>query len=107
MEDGRRSFVASSALKLELLPLPQYHGNHNEVAFYETFFHHVSEWQEVNETLLRAALSIAGRHGLHAMDGLHLAAATAMEVDEFITDEKPTKPIFRVKTPKVVALSTL
>jgi len=36
------------------------------------------------------------RAGLAGMDALHVAAAKDAGVTEFITVEKPTKPLFRV-----------
>jgi hypothetical protein len=32
------------------------------------------------------------------MDAIHVALAIAADVDEFVTAEKPNKPIFRVRT---------
>ncbi|WP_169266136.1 MULTISPECIES: hypothetical protein [Brasilonema] len=34
--------------------------------------------------------------GLAAMDALHIAAALSVSASEFVTTEKPIKPMFRV-----------
>ena len=39
--------------------------------------------------------------GLSALDALHIATALFAEVDEFVTTEKPGKPMYRVKDFKV------
>jgi hypothetical protein len=38
------------------------------------------------------------------MDALHIAAAISVGAEEFITTEKPTKPMYRVTDIKVVSL---
>jgi hypothetical protein len=38
------------------------------------------------------------------MDALHLAAARAMNADEFVTAERPTSPIFRVADIRIVTI---
>jgi hypothetical protein len=107
LEDPERELVATSLLKLELLPQPVFHQRKDEIAFYEAFFAQVSRWQTVDEELVSAALAEARRHPLSAMDGLHVAAALKLGATEFITTEKPGKPIYRVKAPRIIALSSL
>lgn len=104
MEDETREFVASSLLKLELLPQPAYHQRPQEVAFYEAYFARVSAWAELSEALVSAALEESRRYGLHAMDGLHVAAAKSLGAQEIVTTEKLTKPLYRVKSPRVIHL---
>jgi hypothetical protein len=41
------------------------------------------------------------------MDALHAAAALLLGADEFVTTEKPGKPIYRVDGFQVVPISTL
>ncbi len=48
--------------------------------------------------------NIACKYGLAAMDALHIAAAISVGAEEFITTEKPTKPMYRVTGLKVVSL---
>jgi hypothetical protein len=38
------------------------------------------------------------------LDALHVAAAILAEVDEFITTEKPGKPLYRVKDINVLPI---
>jgi hypothetical protein len=38
------------------------------------------------------------------MDALHLAAALSIGAEEFITTEKPTKPMFRVSSINVISI---
>ena len=107
LDDPDREFVATSLLKLELLPQPTFHRRADETEFYESFFAAVAHWQTVDEPLVVAALQEASRLTLDAMDALHVAAAQAQGVVEFVTTEKPTKPIHKVTTFKVVPLSAL
>ena len=46
----------------------------------------------------------AAESGLAAMDSLHLAAAYLSRADEFITTERPGKPIYRSPLVKIVYL---
>lgn len=54
--------------------------------------------------LAAAAIVEAGKYTLSAMDALHIAAAQRLHADEFITAEKPDKPLFKIRSPKVIAL---
>jgi hypothetical protein len=47
---------------------------------------------------------LAKKHGLAAVDALHLASAIRQKAEEFITTELPGKPVFRVAGVKVVSL---
>jgi hypothetical protein len=51
--------------------------------------------------LKKIARAEAGRCGLAAMDALHVAAAFLLKADEFITTEKPGKPMYRTDLVKV------
>jgi hypothetical protein len=39
------------------------------------------------------------------MDALHIAAALAIDADEFVTTEKSTKPMYRVTEIRVVSIA--
>lgn len=93
LEDPERIFVASALLRLEVLPKALYHRNHAEVALYEAFFAGVSVWAEPVERVVEIAEREAARHGLKALDALHVAAAILLGADELITTEGPRKPI--------------
>ncbi|MGA3023189.1 MAG: hypothetical protein ABSF98_00325 [Bryobacteraceae bacterium] len=49
----------------------------------------------------KVARAEAARCGLAAMDALHMAAAFLLKADEFITTEKPVKPVYRTTLVKV------
>jgi len=49
---------------------------------------------------------LARQHGIAAVDALHLAAAIRQGATEFITAEKPGKPIFRVSGITVKSIHT-
>lgn len=62
------------------------------MAFYERIFAGVTKWVAPTR-LIKPAYDLACQHGLGAMDALHLAAASAAKA-EFVSAEKPTKPIY-------------
>lgn len=96
MEDSERHFIATSAVKLEVLPKPTAHNKFEEVEFYNTYFERVNEWVPADEVLMAKALDHGCRHALGALDSLHVAAALDAQVEEFITVEHTTKPFFKV-----------
>jgi predicted nucleic acid-binding protein len=93
MEDSRRRFYTSQLVKLELLPKAIFFQQEEEIEFYQT-------------QLGEDAKKLAARHGLAAMDALHLAAALRQGAEEFITAEKPGKPMFRVRGISVKSIHT-
>lgn len=96
-----REFAASDFL----LPKAIYNQRQAEVALYERFFAGVRQWAMASQALLDSAQAVATRHGLAAMDALHIAAAEALGVAEFVTDEKREKPLFRVTSVAIRSLS--
>lgn len=101
LEDPEREFAAATFLKLELLPQPTFHKRKAELEFLEAFFERITEWREADEALVTAALTEAKSVPLTAVDAIHVAAAKALRCDEFITAEKPGKPLHKVKNLKV------
>lgn len=101
LEDPEREFVAATFLKLELLPQPTFQKRQAELEFLEAFFERVTEWREADEALVVAALTEAKSVPLTAVDAIHVAAAKALRCDEFITAEKPGKPLHKVRNLKV------
>ncbi len=97
LDDPERSLVVSDAVRLEAMPKARYHKQQEEVAFYEAVFSQAENiaW---DGTALQNALVIAESHGVAAMDAIHVAHATLAGVAEFVSAEKPTKPMFRVQT---------
>lgn len=90
--DPHRTFVATRFLTLEVMPIPIKFGKKREAAFYERYFRGVTTWVRP-ALLVRPAYDLASQHGLGAMDALHLAAAIKTGAN-FISAEKPTKPIY-------------
>ncbi len=97
LDDPDRILVVSDAVRLEVLPKPRYHCQQEEVEFYEAVFADAQNlgW---NANALRQAQALAETHGIDAMDAIHVAHALAAGVDEFVSAEKPTKPMFRVRS---------
>jgi predicted nucleic acid-binding protein len=53
--------------------------------------------QPWSSMLVDSAQLLAQSYGLAAMDAIHIAVAVAAGADEFVSGEKPGKPMFRVK----------
>ncbi len=104
LDDDQREFVTSSMVKLELLPKPTFFKNTLELEFYSRHFEAVKAEAPLNEQLVAAAFKLAAKYGLASADALNLAAAIQLGAAEFITTEKPGKPMFRVGSLKVVSL---
>jgi len=96
MEDPRRQFYTSQLVKLELLPKPSFFRQEAEVEFYETHFQEAEGEEPLSHELGKKADELARQFGIAAVDALHLAAAIRQGATEFITAEKPGKPMFRV-----------
>lgn len=91
--DKRRKFLASEFLRLETLPYAINGNRPKETAFLTYFFdHHVSQWVEDERALFKPAGDLIERYNLQMVDALHLAAAMEHGAD-FVTGEKPTKPL--------------
>lgn len=90
--DPTREFVATRFLVLEVVPVPTKFKKEKELAFYQRFFQGVTTWID-EAALIQPAIDLACKHGLGGMDALHLAAAVGANA-EFISAEKPTKPIY-------------
>ncbi len=97
LDDPERTLVVSDAVRLESIPKARYNKQESEVAFYEAVFDKAINFSW-DSTALQNAFAIAERYGIAAMDAIHVAFAIAAGVDEFVTAEKPSKPLFRVQT---------
>ena len=104
LESADREFASSEFIKLEVLPKAVYHQQNNEVEFYNTFFDAVTYWANDLNCIIQDSHNIACRYGLAAMDALHIAAAISVGAEEFVTTEKPTKPMYRVTNIEIVYL---
>ena len=103
LEDANRAFVTSPFIHLELVPKAIYHKKRLERTFYEEYFR-AAEWIRDLNSIQAIAQSEAAKSGLAAMDALHVAAAHLAEADEFITTERPGKPIYRSSLIRVTYL---
>ena len=90
--DPSRDFAATRYLTLEVIPLPTKFQRARELKFYERFFDKVTVWVD-EMPLIPSAITLACQYGLGAIDALHLAAASTVNA-EFISAEKPTKPLY-------------
>jgi hypothetical protein len=97
LDDPDRDLVVSDAVRLEALPKARYHKQQEEVAFYEAVFSQAENIAWDGSALQQASV-VAESHGVAAMDAIHVAHAQLAGVTEFISAEKPTKPMFRVQS---------
>lgn len=106
LDDPDRALVASDAIRLEVMPKPRYEKRQREIEFYDTVLSHAEHLKWSTDTLYRAH-DLAEKHGIAAMDAIHVATALDADVDEFVTAEKPTKPMFRVTALRVQSIRTI
>jgi hypothetical protein len=104
LADPDREFISSDFVRLELVPKPVFYGRNLEREFYETFFEAARRFIRTSRTLIEEAISEAKIAGLSAVDALHVAAARRANCKEFITTERPSKPLFRVVGLAVISI---
>ena len=102
--DSGREYVTSDYVRLELLPKAVFHRNQPEVDFYETFFHANIRCIPTSDSLMRQAMEHGCNTGISGIDALHIACAVFAGAEEFITTEKPSKPIHRTRLIKVISI---
>jgi predicted nucleic acid-binding protein len=100
LADSDRIFGSSIFVRLEVLPKPVCY----KQKLYESFFEGVVHWMCDLDTLTQLAYELACTYGLSGFDALNVAAATLLKADEFITTEKPTKPMYRVPSIQFVTV---
>jgi len=103
LDDPEREFVSSVYVQLEVLPMASWLRRDDQVESYEAFFASVSRWVSSSPELSEQALRLGREHGLSAVDALHIAAAEA-EGAELVTQENPTRPMFRVTSITVTSI---
>ncbi len=106
LEDPSRVFLATPLLALEVVPKATFHKQELELSFYERYLASAAMYRGLNRIEQIARLE-AARRGMAALDALHVAAAFLLKADEFITTEKPSKPIYRTTLVKVSFLYNL
>lgn len=104
LTDSSRKIVASPLVRLETLPKASYRKNADELAYYEAVFASVREWVQVDDALVESAIDLGRRYDIVNLDALHVAAAIRAGVDQFVTTEKPGKPLYRVTELQIVDL---
>lgn len=104
LNDPNRRFVTSEFVRLEVLPKPTYFRRAAEITFYNEYFAAATRSVAITRALVGPAQQRAEMFGLGAVDALHVAAAETAHADELITAEKPTSPLLRVTTIRVVSL---
>jgi len=104
LDDPDRKLVVSDYLRLEVLPKPTFHKKREEIEFMQTVFDGAAENLETSSDLTGRALAMASKYDMTPIDALHIGAAAVAKVDEFVTMEKPTKPMCKVREVKVVSI---
>lgn len=104
IEDQERQFISSALVRLETLPKPRFHRKTDEVAFIETVLAACHETITIDEHILSQAESLASKYDLSPMDALHASTAIHAHVDEFVTLEKPEKPLCHISGLAVLSL---
>lgn len=104
LEDPNREFVTSDFVRLEVLPKPICFHRDAEVEFYNAFFNLNSRTIPISATLITTAMEEACRHGLNAIDAIHLACAILGGAEELVTSEKSSRPIHRSTLVRVISI---
>lgn len=107
VDDSTRIFASSDFVKLETLSKAIFHKQIDEVEFYSVFFDMCNVWANDLNTIFKLAEDLASKYGLNALDALQIASGISVNAEEFITTEKPTKPLHRVTDIKVISLITI
>ncbi len=106
LDDPNRTLVVSEVVRLETLPKAVYNKRLQEAEFYNSILRSErTEYLDWDIEVLKQAYQIAEKHGLSALDAIHIAYAIQAEVDEFITCERSTSPLFRIQEIPVRSLS--
>lgn len=104
LDDSTREFIASDYLRLETIPKPTFYRRKEEVAFMEAFLQAAQDYICSSPVITSKAIQFAASHDIAPMDALHLSMASHAKADEFITLERPDKPMFKVKELRVTSL---
>lgn len=104
LDDPEREYISSPFVRLEIIPKAIFYRNLDEVAYYNDFFEAVDFWVEASSELIEAAHKVGCDFGLNALDALHVAAALSVHADEFITAERATSPLSRVRGLQITSI---
>lgn len=106
LDDPQRALIVSRPVCLEVFPKPAYERRAEETEFYRTLCDGavVTCW---SLPALEKSHDIAENYGLAALDAIHIAHALEAGADEFVTSERPGRPMFRVKEITIRSLHEL
>ncbi len=104
LDDPNRQLVVSDFLRLEVLPKPTVHKRAEEVEFMNAILEKAAENVPCEPDVTQKAIELASTYDVAPMDALHAGAALAAKVDEFLTMEKPSKPICKINEINVTSL---
>jgi predicted nucleic acid-binding protein len=104
LDDPNRSFASSEFIRLEVMPKALFNRKNDEAEFYREFFDAVAHWPASIDAIVRHAYEIGVRHGMAALDALHVAAAVSIGAEELVTTEKPGKPLHRAADIRINSL---
>jgi predicted nucleic acid-binding protein len=104
LDDPTRRYIVSDYVVLETLPKPSFYGREREIDFMKRFFVRSYRYVESSPKIVTEAISLASKYDLQPLDALHLSAAIYGKADEFLTLERPTSPLCRVKEISVISL---
>jgi predicted nucleic acid-binding protein len=106
LDDENRIILASVYLRLELLPKPTFHKNRLELDFLDLVFSR-AELVPDAARISEVAVDLAAEFDLAPLDALQVASAIVGQAAEFLSFEKPSKPIYRLppELMRVVSLS--
>ena len=107
VNDRSRMFIVSPFLYLETLPKAVHSRREAEITFYSTYFDNAFLWVNDVESIVAIAQQESERHGLAAMDALHVAAAHLGKAEVLFTLERRTKPMHRTTLVRVAYLERL
>ena len=103
--DPLREYVTSDYVKVEVLPKAIFHNESDELQSYEDFFKSCQISVPSSDDLLAFAIEHGSQTGISGMDAIHVACAVVAQAQEFITSEKPTKPIHRANGIRIISIN--
>ncbi len=105
LDDPNRALVVSDFLRLEVLPKPTFHKRKEEVEFMNAVLEMAAENVPCDPSVTKKAIELASDYDVAPMDALHVGATSAAKVDEFVTMEKPSKPVCKIKKMNILSLN--
>jgi len=87
-------WLSSSFLQLELMPNAYRYSDPEIVEFYEHFFDQADVLDD-HDLIVEETERVLERASLGLADALHIAAASILQADVFVTMERSTKPMYK------------